>query len=58
MVSARFNQHPGQRTRWAKHQSLVQAPAADAVGEVAPTTINLDDNNDEMVDGDANAEAV
>lgn len=46
---------PGQIARWAKHRSLVQSPAA---GQVAPTIINLYEDDNEMVDGDANAEAV
>lgn len=47
---------PGERDRRAKHRSLVWAPVADAVWAVVPAMINLDDD-DEMVDSDANAEA-
>ena len=40
---------PGNKARCTKHQSLVCSPAADAVGELAPATINLN-VNDEMVE--------
>lgn len=49
---------PGQRAWWANHRSLIQAQTTHAVGTVAPTTINMDNDNNEMVGGDANAEVV